>query len=509
MAINWYELYGSAFQLGVDWQSSTGNTSVTIAPLIYRYDAQNTDNYSGAFDEGITEPNGSWSQQNGLSFGSGSGTRQIDTFSSRTYARKTSDYTIALCLAWNSSTGTYSGNSFVTVGSGSYTWYLTIPKLASYTVSYNANGGSDAPSSQTKWYGQTLTLSSQTPKRANYTFLGWATSSSATSATYKAGASYTNNANVTLYAVWKLVAVAPIINFATFSRCTSNGTLNSDGTYVKAIVEWRVDTAVVTSNVGKTIVISPSSASGGSKSYTLIGTSGTLSQVIGSGDFAIDSTYSFTVKLTDNVGLTTTKTGFVGTSFHTFDIGNKGKSMGLGAAASDSANALTIGFAETKFNANADFKANAYFKSGGNLFLNNQSLYNYSLDRIKEKVTTKVLWGMTSSSGLYMTANHVCYLSEKVSAQHHGIILCWCTYDHSNAKPWFDDNTYVFVPKDHVNTTHITGTSGKSVCCIVGRGGLNADSYKNVYITDTKVTGYEYNTNGGLGDVVLYGILGF
>ena len=46
MAISWYELYGTAFQLGIDWQASTGNTSVTIAPLIYRYDAQNTDNYS-------------------------------------------------------------------------------------------------------------------------------------------------------------------------------------------------------------------------------------------------------------------------------------------------------------------------------------------------------------------------------------------------------------------------------------------------------------------------------
>ena len=36
----------------------------------------------------------------------------------------------------------------------------TIPALDSYTVSYNANGGSGAPSSQTKWYGKTLILSS-------------------------------------------------------------------------------------------------------------------------------------------------------------------------------------------------------------------------------------------------------------------------------------------------------------------------------------------------------------
>ena len=72
-----------------------------------------------------------------------------------------------------------------------------------YTVSYNANGGSNIPASQTKVHGVTLTLSSTIPYRFNYEFLGWSTSSSATTATYTAGASYTGNASVTLYAVWK------------------------------------------------------------------------------------------------------------------------------------------------------------------------------------------------------------------------------------------------------------------------------------------------------------------
>ena len=71
-----------------------------------------------------------------------------------------------------------------------------------YTVSYNANGGSNAPASQTKVHGVTLTLSSSVPYRFNYEFAGWSTSSSATVATYNAGGSYTGNASVTLYAVW-------------------------------------------------------------------------------------------------------------------------------------------------------------------------------------------------------------------------------------------------------------------------------------------------------------------
>ncbi len=76
-------------------------------------------------------------------------------------------------------------------------------KANTYTVSYNANGGSGAPGSQTKTHGTALTLSSTRPTRSGYTFLGWATSSTATSAAYQPGGSFTTNANTTLYAVWK------------------------------------------------------------------------------------------------------------------------------------------------------------------------------------------------------------------------------------------------------------------------------------------------------------------
>ena len=72
-----------------------------------------------------------------------------------------------------------------------------------YTVSYNANGGSGAPASQSKTSGVTLALSGTKPTRTGYSFLGWSTSSTATAATYAAGASYTANAAATLYAVWQ------------------------------------------------------------------------------------------------------------------------------------------------------------------------------------------------------------------------------------------------------------------------------------------------------------------
>ena len=74
---------------------------------------------------------------------------------------------------------------------------------ATYTISYNANGGENAPDAQTKIQDVSLTLSSVEPQRDGYNFKGWATSSSATSAQYSAGSTYTANANVTLYAVWE------------------------------------------------------------------------------------------------------------------------------------------------------------------------------------------------------------------------------------------------------------------------------------------------------------------
>ncbi len=125
----------------------------------------------------------------------------------------------------------------------------TIPKLTApseFTVSYNANGGSGAPASQTKTEGTALTLSSVKPTRssttANYTvtlnanggsvstnslsttrttsysFRNWNTSASGTGTTYNSGASYTTDASVTLYAQWSSSSTTASVTFPTPSR---------------------------------------------------------------------------------------------------------------------------------------------------------------------------------------------------------------------------------------------------------------------------------------------------
>lgn len=70
-----------------------------------------------------------------------------------------------------------------------------------YTVSYNANGGSGAPSSETTT--GSYTISTTQPTRTKYSFLGWSTNSSATSPSYYPEDSLTVSSSMTLYAVWQ------------------------------------------------------------------------------------------------------------------------------------------------------------------------------------------------------------------------------------------------------------------------------------------------------------------
>ena len=102
-----------------------------------------------------------------------------------------------------------------------------------YTISYNANGGSNAPSNQSKTYGNNISLSSSKPIRTGYTFIGWNTSSNGSGTSYSAGATYSNNANVTLYAQWRINKVyikldangGSVRGSTTYGSCRTNNNL--------------------------------------------------------------------------------------------------------------------------------------------------------------------------------------------------------------------------------------------------------------------------------------------
>lgn len=112
---------------------------------------------------------------------------------SATYSKGTSDTTKRLSISWTWNGTTTS--SYVDIG---------IPALASYSVTYNANGGSNAPTGQTKYYGRTLQLWSDEPTPpSGFTFIGWGTSSTDTTVDYAKGSNYTANASITLYAIYR------------------------------------------------------------------------------------------------------------------------------------------------------------------------------------------------------------------------------------------------------------------------------------------------------------------
>lgn len=93
----------------------------------------------------------------------------------------------------------YTANAAITL--------YAIWQINSYTITYNANGGTGAPASQTVDYNTTITISETIPTKSpegdvEYVFKGWGTTEDATTASYQAGSNYVVKSNTTLYAVW-------------------------------------------------------------------------------------------------------------------------------------------------------------------------------------------------------------------------------------------------------------------------------------------------------------------
>ena len=169
--------------------------------------------------------------------------------------RTLNSYTVSVSAGDNiasvSGGGTYPYNSNVTVtavlGSATgytYTfdgWYILTTKVSSslsysfampaesvsltavgtrtensYTLSFDANGGTGAPEAITRTHGTTFELPATIPTKAGYRFLGWSTNSSATTPEYLPESSYTITENSILYAVWKAEGSVHIDNGASF-----------------------------------------------------------------------------------------------------------------------------------------------------------------------------------------------------------------------------------------------------------------------------------------------------
>lgn len=132
-------------------------------------------------------------------------------------------YFITLGFGWNATNSSEGAWAGVTV---------PFPAGITYTLSYNANGGTGAPGNQSAYAGGSVTISSTRPTRGaetasgyvvtqnpnggylpygatstaqdiiTYSFSSWNTNSAGTGTNYNPGGSITLNSNVTLYAKW-------------------------------------------------------------------------------------------------------------------------------------------------------------------------------------------------------------------------------------------------------------------------------------------------------------------
>ena len=89
-----------------------------------------------------------------------------------------------------------------------YYYFKGAPTYKTFTLKYDANGGTGAPATQTytatSQYenSHTFTISNDKPTRQDYEFKGWAETPNATTATKQPGGSIVVTGTTTLYAVW-------------------------------------------------------------------------------------------------------------------------------------------------------------------------------------------------------------------------------------------------------------------------------------------------------------------
>lgn len=146
--------------------------------------------------------------------------------------------------SWNTAADG-SGTSYS--ASGSYTANAAVTLYAqwaidTYAVTYNGNGATGgSTASQNKTYGTALTLQTNGFTRTNYTFLYWNTAADGTGTTYAAGESYTANAALTLYAIWKKNNIPVFVNDGGTIRQIEKAYVNVGGVIKEATVYVNVN----------------------------------------------------------------------------------------------------------------------------------------------------------------------------------------------------------------------------------------------------------------------------
>lgn len=250
-------------------------------------------------------------------------------------------------------TKTHSAQS-KTVNFNGNTATVSVPAKTSYAVTFNANSGSGAPANQTKWYNETLTLTTNAPVKNGYVFRGWATSAE-NAAICETISTYTANAPITLYAAWELDYKKPTISNLHVERCNASGVNDDDGTYAKVTFDWTVfrsanaryydgDTYPYRDNTIYEGIVTVGTIS---KTFTSSAASGSETVIVGNGSFSPDLQYDAEVSITDSQDIvashTTTLAGILATSYFPMDFNRTGTAMGIFMPAPDNDEGVYLG----------------------------------------------------------------------------------------------------------------------------------------------------------------------
>ncbi len=259
-------------------------------------------------------------------------------------AQQTKNYGVNLTLATNSPARP--GHDFInwnTAANGSGTSYNRAATYSAnanlilyaqwqvkmYSVSYNANKGSNPPATQAKTYGVNLTLTSSIPTRSGHNFTGWNTESDGTGTSYSPGQVYSANASITLYAQWEVAHQNPQITKLNVIRADQNEQPDDEGTYALLTVGWALDSSV-TSATAHIEIDNPSLPSGITfDDKQLTGNSGEISWIIQSNgsdysQFSKDEAYNISIYIDETTSETTytssTKSTFLSKAYFIMDI---------------------------------------------------------------------------------------------------------------------------------------------------------------------------------------------
>lgn len=301
--------------------TSQNNTSVTIS-CTAAIQTVNGYHYAGLTVRGSAGVNGQWANvdRSGVSVNPG---QNVNMATKTLTIAKTKSVQSIACGGEIRVTGFAAGVSGATMT-------VSVPALASHKVTYNANGGTGAPAAQTKWYGDVLTLSSAKPTRPNYVFQGWATSSGGAVA-YQPGGRYGSDANLTLYAVWKLATKPPTIPAFTAQRVDADGNLSESGTRVQLAVTYKCDTAGDSSNAVQSLKVAvQSGATWAEQTVSASGATGTARAVLDG--LSADSAWRFRATVKDKYG-TVTSYATVGPQRFLLDFSADGRGIGIGVGA--------------------------------------------------------------------------------------------------------------------------------------------------------------------------------